>query len=67
MRNLIEMRKSRDEMVKGVREFLNKIEQEGRAMTPEETQEYDRRMAEVEKSDDAFRREEDLQKARTET
>lgn len=62
MKNLIEMRKSRDEMVKGVREFLNKIEQEGRAMTPEETQEYDRRMAEVEKSDDAFRREEDLQR-----
>jgi len=67
MKNLIDMRQKKADLVGGVRAFLDSIEAENREMTPEETQEYEKRMAEVKKAEEALTREEELQRVEMST
>ncbi|WP_200760463.1 phage major capsid protein [Effusibacillus dendaii] len=61
MRNIIEMRQQRAALVQQARDILNKAESENRDLTAEETQEYDRIMADVDRRAAEIEREERLQ------
>ncbi len=62
MKNIMDMKRSKAELVESTRAFLDGIETEKRDMTDEETQEYERRMEEVRKAETAIAREEELQR-----
>lgn len=66
MKNIIEMRQKRMNLVNQAREILNKAEAEKRNLTAEEEQEYDRIMADVDRLGNEIEREERLSRIENE-